>query len=176
MFGFGDGSIQFAALPKSFSLKADVAAQRRFVAAVYEVVQAGRNLRGEAGVAVNQKARFALRPNDSNIDGERSTIARLLNASELVIDPSFQRTSGIPVAMTHSGELLLVVEVDRTAEKERLGKEIAKLEADLKTTETKLANKSFIDRAPAVVVDEHRQRLKKFSEQLARLREARDQL
>ncbi|MDQ2823922.1 MAG: hypothetical protein M3R29_00530, partial [Verrucomicrobiota bacterium] len=65
---------------------------------------------------------------------------------------------------------------DRTVERERLQKEIAKLEEELRTVKGKLQNKSFIDRAPGAVVEEHRQRQKDFSEQLAKLQAARDGL
>jgi valyl-tRNA synthetase len=68
------------------------------------------------------------------------------------------------------------MEVDRVGEQARLDKEIAKLEAELRTVEGKLANKSFVDRAPAEVVEEHRQRLKNFTEQLAKLKQARENL
>jgi valyl-tRNA synthetase len=46
----------------------------------------------------------------------------------------------------------------------------------LRTVENKLKNKSFVDRAPAAVVEEHRQRLKDFSAQLAKLKQAREGL
>ncbi|HEY4283788.1 MAG TPA: valine--tRNA ligase [Chthoniobacterales bacterium] len=176
MSGFGKGSIEFAELPQPFELKTGVDDKRKMVAAVYEIVQAGRNLRAEAGLPTNQKAKFALRANDAQIGTEQATIARLLNASELLIDRKFHGAPGIPVAMTQSGELFLAVEVDRDAERARLDKEISKIEAELKATETKLANKSFVDRAPAAVVEEHRQRQKNFSEQLAKLKSARNSL
>jgi valyl-tRNA synthetase len=66
--------------------------------------------------------------------------------------------------------------VDKVAERERLDKEIAKIEAELKTVDAKLKNKSFVDRAPATVVEEHRQRLKDFSAQLAKLKQVRQAL
>ena len=175
-FGFGQGSIQFAPLPQPFELKAELSRKRQMVADVYEVVQAGRNIRAEAGLATNQKAKFALRAGNNDSAGEKATIARLLNASELIIDSKFQGPPGIPVAMTRSGELFLLVDVDPKVERERLDKELAKVEADLRATEAKLANKSFVDRAPAAVVEEHRQRQKKFADQLAKLKQARDQL
>jgi valyl-tRNA synthetase len=127
-------------------------------------------------LATNQKAKFALRAGNNDSAGEKATIARLLNASELIIDSKFQGPPGIPVAMTRSGELFLLVDVDPKVERERLDKELAKVEADLRATEAKLANKSFVDRAPAAVVEEHRQRQKKFADQLAKLKQARDQL
>jgi valyl-tRNA synthetase len=65
---------------------------------------------------------------------------------------------------------------DRDSERERLDKEIAKIEDELQTVEGKLKNKSFVDRAPAAVIEEHRLRQKNFSEQLARLKQARASL
>lgn len=176
MFGFGHGSIQFATLPQKLEMGAGSAEKRALVAAVYEIAQAGRNLRAEAGIATNQKVKFAFRSNNTDIATEQTTLGRLLNASEFVIDPNFEAPHGIPVAMTRSGELFLLVEVDRGAERGRLDKEIAKMEADLRATESKLASTSFVDRAPAAVVDEHRERQKKFSEQLAKLKQARGNL
>ena len=100
----------------------------------------------------------------------------MLNASELIVDPDFKSGAGTPVATTAAGELFLIVEVDRLAERERLDKEIAKMEAELRMVEEKLTNKSFVDRAPAAVVEEHRQRQRDFSERLAKLKQAREHL
>src|SRR4051812_8372908 len=176
MFGFGHGSIQFAALPRPIDLGADAAEKQRLVAAVYQIVQAGRNLRSEARIPTNQKAKFALRARDERLVSEQATIERLLNASELAIDPGFNGVAGTPVATTASGELFLIVEVDRNAERERLDKEIAKLETELRATEAKLQNSSFVDRAPVAVVEEHRQRLTRCQDQLSKLKQARAQL
>ncbi|MEP6698304.1 MAG: hypothetical protein ABJB09_01100 [Verrucomicrobiota bacterium] len=102
------------------------------------------------------------------------TIARLLNAEDLTPDPTFQPEPGIPVAMTPLGELyLLIAGGDKSAERDRLDKEIARLENELHVVGTKLTNASFVDRAPAAVVEEHRQRQANFSEQLTQLRQAR---
>jgi valyl-tRNA synthetase len=74
---------------------------------------------------------------------------------------------------------LIVVEranIDKAAERERLDKQIADVKAQLRATEGKLANHSFIERAPAAVVEEHRQRQKDFSAQLVQLKAARERL
>ncbi len=177
LMGFGGDTIQYTTLPEPISLEeAGLKEKRSLVRAIYETVQAGRNLRAEARVPSNQKAKFALRSNRPEIGAEEATIARLLNASDLNIDPKFEGAAGMPVAATTSGELVLVIEVERGAEGERLDKEIARLEGELKTVQGKLQNKSFVDRAPAAVVEEHRGREKNFTEQLAKLKGARANL
>ena len=176
LLGLGKESIQFAPLPKKLALKGVDLKKRKLIAAIYEAVQTGRNLRAQARVASNQKAKYALRSKQSGLASEQETIARLLNASDLIIDPKFKAGAGTPIATTPLGEILLVVEVDRTAERERLNKEIAKVEEELRTVEEKLKNKSFVDRAPKQVVEQHRQRQKTFAEQLGKLKEARDKL
>jgi valyl-tRNA synthetase len=174
--GLGKESIQFAPPPKKFALKDVDLKKRKLVAAIYETVQAGRNLRAQARVASNQKVKYALRSSQRGLASEQEAIGRLLNASELIIDPEFKTSAGTPIAATPLGEILLIVEVDHSAERDRLDKEIAKAEAELRTVETKLSNKSFVDRAPRDVVELNRQRQKNFTEQLAKLKRAREQL
>ena len=176
LLGLGKNSIQFAPLPKKVALKDVDLKKRKLVSPIYESVQAGRNLRAQARVASNQKAKYALRSKQSGLASEQQTIARLLNASELVIDSKFKAGPGTPIAATPLGEILLIVEVDRAAERERLDKEIAKVEDELRAVEEKLKNKSFVDRAPKQVVELHRQRRANFAEQVRKLKEARDKL
>jgi valyl-tRNA synthetase len=105
---------------------------------------------------------------------EIPTMSRLLNAAELKLDPAFQAEAGIPVAMTPLGELhLIIATTDKAAERDRLDKEIARLEGELRTVEAKLLNSSFVERAPAAVVEEHRKRKSDFTEQLSQFRQAR---
>ena len=178
LLGFGKGSIQFAPLPERTPLdNVDVTRKRRTVSDIYETIQAGRNLRAEAKLQSNRKIRFILRTDDKSIFDETPTIARLLNAEEVTLDPEYQAQAGNPVAVTPLGEILLATSAaDKAGERERLDKEIAKIESELRTVDAKLQNKSFVDRAPAGVVEEHRQRQKDFSAQLAKLKQAREAL
>ncbi len=181
MFGFGSGegdmkltSIEFAPRPVEFSMPPNVGEARSKVARVYETVEAGRNLRASSRIPSNKKARFILRPAAEADERELPTISRLLNAEEIALDPKYEPEPGVPVALTPFGELYLVIAGgDQAAEGERLDKEIARLENELRVVEGKLSNASFVERAPAAVVQEHRQRKRDFSEQLAQLRQAR---
>jgi valyl-tRNA synthetase len=181
LMGFAKGEnefLDFAPLPQAMALGEAIQAKARVrVGAIYETVEAGRSLRAEARVPSNQKAKFALRSNESWTREEGATIARLLNAESLEIDANFQPPTRSSVAATKLGELFLIAgETDRAAERERLRKEIAKLEAELKATEAKLANSSFAERAPKEVVEEHQRRRDDFNARLAQLRKARASL
>jgi valyl-tRNA synthetase len=178
LLGFGKDSIQFAVTPGKVPLEdVDLAQKRKFVTAIYETVQAGRNLRAEAKIPSNKKERFVLRSANAEIAKEVPTISRLLNAGQLDIATHIRHTADTPIAMTPLGEIFLIVSgANKVAERERLDKEIAKIEAELKTVDAKLKNKSFIDRAPKPVVEEHRQRQKDFAAQLKKVKQARDGL
>jgi valyl-tRNA synthetase len=179
LLGFGKGSIQFAAPRQKIALDdvAAVASKRELVSAIYQTVQAGRNLRAESKQPSNKKIGFILRTEEKLISGQLPTLIRLLNAEEVRLDRKYQAPAGNPVAVTPLGEIFLsVATVDSARERERLGKEIVQMENQLRTVEDKLKNKSFVDRAPAAVVDEHRKRLKDLSAQLASLKQAREGL
>ncbi len=177
LLGFGKESIQFAAPPQAVELDASFAKKGALVSAIYKTVQAGRNLRADAKLPSNKKVRFVLRtPNDSLSD-ELPTIGRLLNAEEVALDRNYQAEPGVPVAATALGELFLVIaDTDRKVEGERLDKEIAKIENELKTVKGKLSNTAFTEKAPANVVEEHRRRQTDFTERLTQLRRAREAL
>jgi valyl-tRNA synthetase len=170
--------LDFVPVPQRMNWDESVSPEARVrVRAIYETVQAGRNLRAEARVPSSQKIKFALRSDASWLQDERFTLERLLNADSIQIDPSFQQPAGSSVAATKLGELFLMIgETDRVAERERLNKEITKLEAELKATEAKLANSSFVQRAPTAVVEEHQRRREDFRTRLSQLRQAQASL
>jgi len=66
---------------------------------------------------------------------------------------------------------MLKVEIALTAERERLSKEVARLEGEVKKCEAKLGNERFVARAPAQVVETEKKRLADFSDLLAKVRE-----
>jgi valyl-tRNA synthetase len=179
LLDFGETSIQFALPPERIRLDdaRDLTGKRQLVSAIYQTIQAGRNLRAESKLPSNRKIRFILRTGEKLISSQIPTLTRLLNAEEVELDPNYQAPAGNPVAVTPLGEIFLTVAAaDRAGERQRLDKEIAKIEVEMRAVEEKLRNKSFIDRAPAPVVEEHRQRLKDFSLQLEKLKHAREGL
>jgi valyl-tRNA synthetase len=179
LLGVGKDSIQFAAPPQELALDdvPDIGKKRELASAIYKTVQTGRNLLAESKLQSSKNIRFILRTDEKSISEQIPTLTRLLNAQELTADPNYRASAGTPVALTPLGEIFLAIAAaDRIRERERLDKEIAKIEGDLKTVEAKLESQSFLNRAPVAVVEEHRRRLKALCAQLAKLKQAREAL
>ena len=139
--------------PQVFGLDDDVASKRSLVSAIYETVAAGRNLRAQSKIPSNKKVRFILRTPNELLSGELPTIARLLNAEDVALEPDYKTQPGVPVAATALGELfLLISDSDKETERDRLDKEIAKIENELRKVNSKLSNSAFVDKAPVEVV------------------------
>jgi valyl-tRNA synthetase len=132
----------------------------RFANAKYEVVNLGRGLRRDFNIASNKRVRFVFKPNAPLAAHEAEVLKILLNAEPLDVLENFDAPKGTPAAITPLGELFLPLEglIDVTAERERLKKEIAKVEQELAKVRAKLGSEKFTASAPAAVVEEHRKR------------------
>jgi valyl-tRNA synthetase len=168
---FGDSSIQFAPMN---NLRVDETRLNpvdiAFAKQVYEATTVTRNLRAEYRIPSNKRVRMILKP---VCPGDFSVFGRLVNGDPLEVDPEYGAKPGVPVALTPLGQVFIPLEgiVDLSSEKERLKKEILKLEAEIDTVRKKLGNESFVARAPGAIVAEHRQREKDFLLKITQLRE-----
>lgn len=74
-----------------------------------------------------------------------------------------------PVAIIGDAKMMLKVEIDLAAERDRLSKEVARLEGEIAKCNAKLGNERFVARAPAAVVETEKQRLADFTELLGKV-------
>jgi len=176
LLGFGKVSIEFAPPPEKMRFAdRNIAFVRRAASTVYDAVERTRNIRVESGIPPTEKIRVRIDSDDAVLRSEAPVVARLTNAEKVIIEKS----TGYSGYSGYSAAGLIVVErahVDRATERQRLDKQIADAEVQLAATQRKLSTKSFTDRAPAEVVEEHRQRVKDLNGQLEKLRGARERL
>ena len=94
-------------------------------------------------------------------DDLMARLALLAGAQTATADAAYEAPKGTPTALTPFGELFLPLEglVDVDAERSRITKELEKITKEISKSTAKLSNASFVDRAPAAVVDQERARL-----------------
>ena len=135
-----------------------------------------RSLRSSMNISPALKVPLVVAGNDKEIF-ERYTpyLQALAKLSEVQILASLPQNTA-PIAAAGNSVLMLKVEIDVAAERERLNKEITRLQGEVAKTQSKLGNASFLDRAPAAVVEQEKKRLEDFSTTLAQLQTQRKKL
>lgn len=163
-------------LPSADSLLAglsdtDISKARALSTALYDTANRARNLKAEYNLATNKKVRFVVKP-ALPVNGDlMSRLALLAGAQSATAEPDYEAPKGTPTALTPFGELFLPLDglVDMEAERSRIGKELEKITKEIVKSNAKLSNASFVDRAPAAVVDQERARLAEWESKKAQL-------
>ncbi len=171
-------------LPKADALLAGldstgISKARATATALYDTANKARNLKAEYNLATNRKVRFIIKPAAMPIDADLAArLALLAGAQSAEIKADYEAPKGTPTALTPLGELFLPLEglVDMNAERNRITKELQKMAAEIAKSKAKLGNASFVDRAPAAVVDQERARLADWEAKTSQLQSMLDAL
>ncbi|HTN66753.1 MAG TPA: class I tRNA ligase family protein, partial [Burkholderiaceae bacterium] len=171
-------SIMLQAYPVAQQEKIDLAAEA-WMAQLKALTDACRNLRGEMQLSPALRVPLIMQAAGAEQQTRLQSFAPYLQALaklSAVEVASALPSSPAPVSVVDEVRLMLQVEIDLAAERERIGKEVARLEGEIGKAEAKLGNESFVARAPAQVVAQEKERLTNFSATLEKLREQLDKL
>jgi valyl-tRNA synthetase len=167
MSGRTGPSIMLEAYPQSQPGKIDEAAES-WVALLKQSVDACRRLRGEMNISPAARVPL-IAAGDAAQLGKIAPYLKALAKLEDVAIVAELPAADAPVMLVGDFKLMLKIEIDVAAEKERLGKEIGRLEAEISKANAKLNNESFVARAPAAVVEQEKARVADFSANLEKL-------
>jgi valyl-tRNA synthetase len=171
-------SVSLAPYPRAEEAKRDPAAEAE-IAALKARINATRALRGEMNLSPAQRVPLWVVPGSAaeraSITATSTYMLPLSKLTEVMIVDELPATDA-PVEIVGDTRLMLHIEVDPAAERERIAKEIARLEGEIAKAGAKLANEGFVARAPAAVVEQERARLAAFNATLAKLTTQRERL
>ena len=166
-------SIMLQPYPMSETKKIDIDAEN-WMANLKALTVSCRNLRGEMQLSPAQRVPLLLQATGSTertqLDAFAPYLQSLAKLSEVQIVDVLPE-SPAPVSVAGQTKLMLKVEIDIAAERERLTKEIARLNAEITKAQSKLDNAGFVARAPAQVVEQEKERVANFGATLNKLQE-----
>jgi len=166
--GKAGASIMLQRYPQSEPAKIDDGAERE-IAMLKEIVTACRTLRSEMNVPPGAKLPLLAQGDSVRLHAFTAYLAALARLSNVTLVNELPQSEA-PVAIAGGCKLMLQVEIDVAAERERLSKEVARLEGEVSKATTKLGNPKFVERAPAAVVDQEKRRLEQFNTTLEQVR------
>ncbi|MFV0518577.1 MAG: valine--tRNA ligase [Aminipila sp.] len=145
-----------------------------------EAIRAIRNIRAETEAAPSRKLRTIILSTGKDLEyikaGERY-IKALANITEIIFTEDKEEVPEEVMSAVMGGvELFVPLDdlLDYKAEFERLTKEKARLEGEVKRVVGKLSNQGFVAKAPEKVINEEKEKQAKYEDMLAKVTERLD--
>lgn len=163
--------------------KFDFPQQEKAIETIKEAVRNIRNIRAQMNVAPSRKAKVFVVSEDESIrkifENGSVFFATLAYAGEVSVQsdksgiPEDAVSAVIPEAVLHI-PFAELVDIDK--EIERLKKEEARLNGEIKRCEGMLGNEKFISKAPQAKIDEEKAKLAKYQQMLSQVTERLESL
>jgi valyl-tRNA synthetase len=160
--------------PRADEARLDARVERD-MAMLQELAVKIRNVRAEAGIDPSRRIEVLVHAESARnaklVEEQSALLATLVRAERVTVVAAFPAelvsargvVRGLEVAIPLAGLL------DFDAERTRLAKELKKVDAELTARNRKLANESFLERAPADVVEKERAIQQEFLEKKRRI-------
>jgi valyl-tRNA synthetase len=144
--------------------------------ALIEVITRVRNIRGEMGVPPGRKVHVSLLSDDeaalAALKPGEEQLLRLGQIEAVTFATLAERPPVSSMAVAGKVEVHVALpDTDLADEARRLEKALGKIESNITALAKKLENPTFVDRAPAEVVEENRRRLAEATETRKKLRD-----
>jgi valyl-tRNA synthetase len=172
--GVTGATVMLAPYPRAGDFPADEAAERE-AAWIQAVILGVRQIRGEMNISPGRRIPLLLRDaraqDEQFVARHRALLERLAGLESVTVLPADAAAPQAAVALVGTLALLVPMAglIDAAAEVERLGKLLAKTQADLAKTRAKLVNENFVRNAPPQVVAGERERATELERTAARL-------
>ena len=160
-------SIMLAAYPQADKEKIVQTAFDK-MAALKDLVEEVRKLRGEMGIAPNVKAPLFVE-DSAELEGLLKYLPSLTRLTEAKLVDNLPEAEDAPVAVCNGARLMLKVEIDKAAETARLSKEAEKLQKALDKLNAKLSKPGYTEKAPAHLVEKDKADLAELEDKMAKV-------
>ena len=139
---------------------------------VKDIITAIRNIRGEMNIAPSKKVNAMIK-SSSVKDHQIEYIKKLAKVEELNVDANIQKPKASASAVLSGVEIFIPLEglIDLEVEKQKIQKEISRLEGSLAGIDKKLSNEKFVANASPEVVEKERAKQKDWLDNIAKLKE-----
>ena len=166
-----EGSIVIAQWPH-YKEEDNMASEEEMMELAMDGIRNIRNARAEMDVPPSKKAKVIIVPAEgkkSAVEATKEYFVTLASASMVEIAETEENIPEDAVSVVINGAKIFIPLdelVDFEKEKERLTKEKAKLEGEIKRVNGKLSNQGFLAKAPESLVNEEKAKKEKFEEMM----------
>ncbi len=164
-------SISISSYPKENSAKINEEAEKE-MGFVQDIITALRNIRGEMNIPPSKYIRALLKSSYVE-DYQLDYIKKLARVDEIKVDAQVNKPKASASSVLKQCEIYVPLEglIDLEVEKNRLEKEITRLESALTGINKKLSNDKFINNAAPEVVEKERSKKHDWEINLAKLKD-----
>ncbi|MFO7890700.1 MAG: valine--tRNA ligase [bacterium] len=141
-----------------------------------DTVSAVREIRGEMNIAPHKEINLLIRGKREHLhvlNSCKHDIAKLAQADYIKISPDIIKPDNSATAVIHDLEIFIPLKdiIDLKVERERIEKEMNRLQGLLQGITQKLQNEQFINKAPEKVVEKEKKKQINFQEKFDKLQE-----
>ena len=173
-------SIALAAYPQADEKQIDKTAEAQ-MAILQDLIVGTRNLRAELKVETKAKVPIEFFTPETEIRGlveeNEGAVERLANVDQIrFVDSSLEKLAAVRHTARFDVRLVYERKIDVDVERDKLTKELERLEKEESNKGRQLANEQFVQKAPAAVVEDVRKRLEELKLLIAKMRTKLEEL